>query len=334
MGAMDEVGVCSRFASGFPNGGKGWKLSPSISLQPGETRTLAEIQGPAVIKTMWFTGCLSRDFIIRMYWDGQQYPSVEVPITDFFGCGWQDADNKIPMEFAPIDSAAIAVCPNNGFNCFFPMPFKKRCVMTIESRSDHTSSLYYQINYELGEVPDDCVYFHAKWNRTNPVPSYEEYVILDGVSGSGHYVGTMLHVGINGPNLWFGEGEVKFYMDGDREYPTICTTGTEDYFGGAWGWDVNGYMPYSTQYLGVPFIHEPKGGEDCQQRFAMYRWHLLDPIIFERDLKVTIHDLGWRRNGKRYLSRNDDFSSVAYWYQTLPSKPFPPLPGRDFMEVI
>ncbi len=333
MGAMAEEGPCSRCAEGFGEDGrgKGWKLRPSISIAPGETAVLADIEGPGTIKTMWFTGCLGRDYILRIYWEEQEKPSVEVPLPDFFGAGWNDAENKIPMEFAPIDSAMIAVCPTFGFNSFWPMPFRKRCRITMENRNVVNAQLYYQINYELGDVPEDILYFHAQWRRVQRVPDMEPYTILDNVKGIGHYVGTMLHVGINGPNLWWGEGEVKFYIDGDTEYPTICGTGTEDYFGGAWGW---GDKSYSTQYLGVHLMHQPGGGEDMQQRFAMYRWHIKDPIIFEQDLKVTIQDLGWRRNGRRYLSRNDDFSSVAYWYQTLPAAEFPTLPDRDYMEVI
>ncbi|GHU77358.1 hypothetical protein AGMMS49992_24980 [Clostridia bacterium] len=332
MGAMAEHGTGKESARDF---GVGWKVNPSIVIEPGETALLADIQDSGVIRTMWLTGCLGRDYIFRIYWDDQQQPSVECPLPDFFGCGWQDAENKIPMEFAPIDSAMIAVNPCNGFNSFFPMPFRKRCRITVENRNIRKAHLYYQINYELCDVEADALYFHAQWRRTNPVPTMDTHVLLDGISGAGHYVGTMLNVGINGPNLWWGEGEIKFFLDDDYEHPTICGTGTEDYFGGAWGWDVNGkYTAYTTQYMGVHIIHEPKGGEDCQQRFSMYRWHTLDPVIFEQSLRVTIQDLGWRRNGKYYLGRNDDFSSVAYWYQTLPTAPFRPLPDRNGMEII
>ncbi len=157
----------------------------------------------------------------------------------------------------------------------------------MENRNPQRVNLYYQINYELGENSLDSAYFFARWKRSNPVPTAEEYILLDGVNGKGHYVGTMLNIGINGPNLWFGKGEIKFYIDGDSEYPMICGTGTEDYFGGGWGWDVGGYYTkYSTHYLGVHFIHEPQGGEDVQQRFSMYRWHLKDPVIFEEKLKL------------------------------------------------
>lgn len=332
MGAMAEEGPGSGAARDF---GKGWKIYPSISIEPGETAVLADIAGSGTIRTMWLTGCLGRDYILRIYWDGQAHPSVECPLPDFFGSGWHDAENKIPMEFAPLDSAMIAVNPCHGFNSYWPMPFRKHCRITLENRNIRKAQLYYQINYELGEVAEDALYFHAQFRRCSAVPVKEEYVILDGVRGSGQYVGTMLNVGINGPNLWWGEGEVKFFLDGDDEYPTLCGTGTEDYFGGAWGWDVNGrYTPYTTLYMGVHFIHEPTGGEDCQQRFSMYRWHIQDPVIFESDLRVTIQDLGWRRNGKYYLGRSDDFSSVAYWYQTLPGTPFAPLPGRDALEII
>lgn len=331
-GAMAEDGPCKVYARDL---GRGWKISPCVYAQPGETIVLADIEGPGAIQTMWFTGRLSRDYILRIYWDHQQNPSVETPMTDFFGCGWYDSQNKIPMEFAQIDSALIAHLPNHGLNCFFHMPFRKHCLITLENIGDERAQLYYQINYELCAVSEDIGYFHATFRRENPVQTAKEYTLLDGVSGRGHLVGVMLNVGINGPNLWWGEGEVKFFIDDDREFPTICATGTEDYFGGAWGWSVNDrYTPFSSHYLGVHFIHEPSGGEDCQQRFSMYRWHVLDPIRFEKALRVTIQDLGWRRNGTRYLSRNDDFSSVVYWYQTLPGKPLAKLLDRDALEVI
>lgn len=331
-GAMAEEGMCTQAARDL---GKGWKISPCIRIEPGEVRVLADISGPGRIQTMWFTGCLGRDYILRIYWDGQEEPSVEVPLADFFGYGWHDSQNKIKMEFNPINSAMVAVNPCYGFNSYWPMPFRTNCRITMENRSETKAQLYFQINYELCSIPEASTYFHAQWRRSNPVPYAEEYVILDGVQGSGQFVGVMLLVGNNGPNLWWGEGEVKYFIDGDDEYPTICSTGTEDYFGGAWGWDVNGkYTAYSTAYSGVHQIHEPTGGEDIQQRFAMYRWHILDPIRFNSDLRVTIQDLGWRRNGQYYLARQDDFSSVAYWYQTLPALPFPPLSDRNAMEII
>lgn len=311
--------------------GRGWKLSPSIFIESGETALLAELEGPGRIQSMWFTGAVGRDYILRIYWDSQSYPSVECPLSDFFGCGWHGGLSKVQPDFALLDSAMLSVCPIHGFNSYWPMPFRKRCVITLENRSEARISLYYQVNYELSDIPDDAGYFHALWRRSNPVEN-GVHTILEGVSGRGHFAGVMLNVGINGQNLWWGEGEVKFYIDGDRN-PTICGTGTEDYFGGAFGWDVGGrYTPYSHLYSGVHQIHEPRGGEDVQQRFSMYRLHIPDPVRFGENLKVTIQDLGWRRNGRTYLVRNDDISSVAYWYQTLPSNPLPKLPNEFDLE--
>ena len=328
-GAMAAEGTGKRAAeeAGL---GVGWKISPSISIQPGEVATLADIEGPGRIQTMWFTGCLGRDFIFRIYWDDQEHPSVLTPLGDFFGCGWHGGVSKIKLPFKTLNSAMISVNPTYGLNSYWPMPFRKRCRITLENRTEKTSTLYYNINYELTEIPDEAAYFHALWKRTNPVPTNEEYVILDNVKGRGQFAGVMFYMGNCGQNLWWGEGEVKFFIDGDI-HPTICYTGTEDYFGGAWGW---GDHEYSTHYMGVHEMHNPTGGEDVQQRYSMYRWHILDPVRFEDDLKVTLQDLGWRRDGRVYLSRNDDFASVAYWYQTLPHVPFGELPDSFYMEVL
>jgi hypothetical protein len=194
-------------------------------------------------------------------------------------------------------------------------------------------TLYYQVNYTLTDVPDDAAYFHAQFRRTNPLPYKDVHTIVDGLVGAGHYVGTSMAWGVNN-NGWWGEGEIKFYMDGDAPFPTICGTGTEDYFGGAYNWDIGGqYTTYTTPFLGMHQVIRPDGAYVAQQRFSMYRWHVMDPIRFERDLRVTIQALGWR-DGHRYLPLQDDISSVAYWYQTLPSPSFPELPDADYLEII
>jgi hypothetical protein len=214
------------------------------------------------------------------------------------------------------------------------MPFRKNCRITLENRGDETAGIAYQIDYALTEVPEECAYFHAQFRRSNPLPYKEVYTILDGVTGKGHFVGTYLAWGTNN-NGWWGEGEIKFYLDGDAEYPTICGTGTEDYFCGSYSFiDPNsgGYCSYTTPYVG---FHEIKRDElyKCQKRFGMYRWHITDPVRFERDLKVTIQALGWREGG-RYLPLRDDIASAVFWYQTLPSAPFPALPDKDYLEII
>jgi hypothetical protein len=160
-------------------------------------------------------------------------------------------------------------------------------------------TLYYQINYTLTDVPDDAAYFHAQFRRTNPLPYKDVYTIVDGISrAKGHYVGTYMAWGVNN-NGWWGEGEIKFYMDGDGEFPTICGTGTEDYFCGSYNFEANldetgrrGYMHFSTPYAGLHQVIRPDGNYRANMRFGLYRWHIPDPIRFEKDLRVTIQALG------------------------------------------
>ncbi len=200
---------------------------------------------------------------------------------------------------------------------------------------DDIASLYYQIDYCLTDVPEDALYFHAQFRRVNPLPYKEVYTILDGVQGKGQYVGVYMCWGVNNKG-WWGEGEIKFYLDGDSKYPTICGTGTEDYFCGSYNFEnkeTKQYEEFTTAYAGMPQVIRPDGVYNSQTRFAMYRWHIADPIRFENDLKVTIQALGWRSD-RRYLPLQDDRSSVAFWYQTLPVAKFPPLPDKDTLEII
>ena len=309
--------------------GVGSKLSPSIRIEPGETRVLADIQDSGAIQQIWMTPTGNfRWSILRIYWDDEETPSVESPVGDFFANAYG--------RYAQISSLAICTNPRSGLNCYWEMPFRKRCRITLTNIADDAMVLYYQINYTLTDVPDDTAYFHAQFRRTNPLPYKQDYTILDGVRGQGHYVGTYMAWGVNNSN-WWGEGEIKFFMDGDDEYPTICGTGTEDYFCGSYNFDIGkengGYREFTTPYAGLPQVIRPDGLYDAQTRFGMYRWHIMDPIRFEQDLRVTIQALGWRSGG-RYLPLQDDIASVAYWYQTLPSAPFPPLPDREYLEII
>jgi hypothetical protein len=307
--------------------GQGWKISPSVKIEAGETFTLADIQDAGAIQQIWMTPTGNWRFsILRIYWDDQEHPSVECPVGDFFACGWG--------KFAPVNSLAVCVNPGSAFNCYWPMPFRKRCRITIENLDVQPFMLYYQINYALGEVPEDSAYFHAQFRRNNPLPYGEVHTLLDGVKGQGHYAGTYMAWGVNN-NGWWGEGEIKFFLDGD-EYPTICGTGTEDYFCGSYNFEnkeTKQYQEFSTAYAGLPQVIRPDGLYNSQTRFGLYRWHLTDPIRFEEDLKVTIQALGWRSGG-RYLPLQDDISSVSYWYQTLPTSPFPKLPSKDELEII
>lgn len=194
--------------------------------------------------------------------------------------------------------------------------------------------IYYQIDYTQTQVPKDAAYLHAQFRRVNPVPYKQVYTILENVKGKGQYVGTYLAYGVHN-NGWWGEGEIKFYLDGDKQFPTINGTGTEDYFGGSYNFEnkeKKQYEPFTTPYSGLIQVIEPDGLYRSQQRFGLYRWHITDPIRFDNDLRITIQDLGWRAD-RRYLPLQDDISSVAYWYQTEPHAPFPPLPDKDHLEI-
>jgi D-arabinan exo alpha-(1,3)/(1,5)-arabinofuranosidase (non-reducing end) len=299
--------------------GRGWKVSPSIEIPAGGTAVLGEIDGPGTIRHLWLTTHPNhwRSLVLRATWDGAEAPAVEVPVGDFFCSGWG--------EFAQVSSVPVAVNPNGGFNAYWEMPFRRSARLTLENLGTEPAVVYFQIDYELAPVGDDAAYLHTQWHRSNPLPRKETHPILTGVTGAGHYVGTYLAWGVNSSG-WWGEGEVKFYVDGDEEFPTVCGTGTEDYFGGAWNFDVpgQGYTAYSTPYLGLPQIIRPDGLYRSQQRFGMYRWHLPDPIRFQRDLHVTVQALGWRSGG-RYLPLSDDIASTAWWYQAEPAG----TPGDD-----
>ena len=309
--------------------GKGWKISPSVVIKSGETFTIADIEGPGAIQQIWMTPTGNWRFsILRIYWDGSDIPSVECPLGDFFACGWG--------EFAQVSALPVCVNPGSAFNCYWEMPFRKRCVMTVTNIADDAMTLYYQINYALTEVPDEAAYFHAQFRRTNPIPYKEVYTVVDGIKGRGQFVGMYLAWGQNN-NLWWGEGEVKFYLDGD-EHPTICSTGLEDYFCGSYNFDPSpkhdrGYVTYTTPYAGFHQVIRPDTDYRTQMRLGMYRFHVMDPIRFETDLSITIQALGWGYNG-RWLPLQDDVASVAFWYQTLPQAPFPPLPELERLLII
>ena len=314
--------------------GQGWKVSPSVDIKAGETYTIAEIDGSGSVQHIWMTPTGNwRYSILRFYWDGEASPSVEVPVGDFFGMGWG--------QYSPLQSLAVCVNPGSAFNCYWPMPFRHKCRITLENIDSKAMTLYYQVDYLLTEIPSDAAYFHAQFRRTNPLPYKQPYVLLDSVRGKGQYVGTYLAWGVHN-NGWWGEGEIKFYMDGDTEWPTICGTGTEDYFCGSYDFDTQSknaagvseshYTEFHSPYSGLAQVIRGDGHYNVSQRFGLYRWHITDPIRFEKNLRVTIQALGWRGEG-RYLPLQDDISSTVFWYQTEPHAPFPKLPGKDGLEV-
>ena len=290
--------------------GQGWKVRPFIRVNAHETATLMDVAGSGVIQHIWIVEGLNRGLVIRFYWDNEETPSVEAPVPDFFAVGHG--------RFAPVNSATVVVNPANALNCYWPMPFRSRARITLENQTGADVELVaYQITYVETEVPANAGTFHAQYRRASTAER-NPYVILDGVKGQGRYVGTFL-AWTQMEKGWFGEGEIKFYLDGDQEFPTICGTGTEDYFLGSYGFA----RPYSTAYSGT--VLPASENEDPPSFWSLYRWHIQDPILFERDLRVTIQALGWGPDG-RYKKMSDDIASVAYWYQKEPHAPFPPLP--------
>jgi len=323
-GGMATEGVASNAARDL---GRGWKINPFIVIEPGKTFTLGEINGPGSIQHIWMTPTGTWRFsILRMYWDDETEPSVEVPVGDFFAMGWG--------KYAPITSLAICVNPGSAFNTYWPMPFRRKARITMENLDTRAMRLYYQIDFTKTQIPADAGYFHAQFRRVNPLPYKDVYTIVDKIKGKGQYAGTYMAWGSKS-NGWWGEGEIKFYMDGDKDFPTINGTGTEDYFCGSYNFEnqeKKQYEPFTTPYSGLVQVIKPDGLYQSQQRFGLYRWHIPDPVRFDSDLRVTIHALGWRSNA-RYLPLTDDISSVAYWYQMEPHAPFPKLPSKDELEV-
>jgi len=315
ISAENPQGVKGGGAQAVPEGGparrlgQGWKVRPCITLKAGETITLADIAGPGIIQHIWITVTEKayRDCLLRMYWDEEDTPSVEVPLGDFFCCG-----HNLRVK---INSLPIAVNPSGGMNSYWPLPFRKRAHITIENqRWEDIGGFFYQITWAEIDVPAEAAYFHAQWRKAMGTRQYPEHIILEGVKGCGQYVGTYL-AWTQLSDGWWGEGEIKFYIDGDTDFPTICGTGTEDYFGGAWGFGDT----FSTAFLGYPLWQREEGRVP---KHGLYRWHIMDPIRFDEDLKVTIQELGWWPDGT-FQPLTDDIASVGYWYQHEPHAPFP-----------
>jgi len=309
--------------------GQGFKVRPRIILPGNSVTTIMDTSGPGRITHIWMTIDQKsyRDLILRFYWDDEEIPSVESPLGDFFCCGFNKALN--------IKSIPINVNPTGALNCYFPMPFRKHAKITIENRNPNQwDEFYYSITVDEDQVGKEEAYFHAKFRRTNPLKYMDDYLVIDGIKGKGHYVGTQMCWQQNNSG-WWGEGEIKAFIDGDDKFPSYCGTGTEDYFGGAFCYDGNysapflGYQDMSNQGIAT----EKRPFNALGNRHSMYRFHIMDPIRFQKDLKITMQALGWRSEG-RYLPLMDDIASVAYWYQQEPHSKFEKLGTRDELEVI
>ena len=326
MGGMATEGYTQNAARDL---GQGWKVAPFLNIPAKTERTIAEIDGSGIIKHIWYVPLdqsAIRTFVLRIYWDNSTEPAVECPACDFFA--------SANREYWQISSLAVCRNPKTGYNSYWEMPFKTHCKVTIENLMDHNSGIAYQIDYDLCDVPADALYFHAQFRRTNPLPYKTNFTILDNIDGKGVYVGTYMVYGIFN-NGWWGEGEIKFFLDGDKEFPTICGTGTEDYFCGAYNFEADDgrqYQSFSSPYTGF-YAWKTDILYNCTKRFSMYRWHINDSIHFDSDIRVEIQALGWRSNG-RYNPMQCDISAVAYFYLDSPAANRPTLPDIDGLEII
>ncbi|MCL4694110.1 MAG: DUF2961 domain-containing protein [Candidatus Hydrogenedentes bacterium] len=325
-GPLDDLatlkpGRTMRASSSDPN----WAVGNGDArpIEPGDTLVVAELEGPGVINHIWNTIAsqergYSRLLVLRMYWDGEEQPSVEVPIGDFFGVGHG-------MD-VPFDSLPVRVTSDGrGRNCYWPMPFRKSAKITVTNEGRlRTDAFYYYVDWQkLPSLPDDTAYLHAMYRQEYPATMGQRYLIAD-IEGRGHYAGTVLNCRQNMPN-WFGEGDDFFYIDGEEE-PSLRGTGTEDYFCDGWGFRVQ-----SGAFYGAPVFEGFKRGD----RTSVYRWHVTDPVTFTESLRLEIEHVGpvideTDKITANYGERPDDFSSVAFWYQLEPHKPYPDLPkGYD-----
>ena len=339
--ASPENPTGARGAGARSNGGR--KGSPTIAIPAGQSRVLAEATGTSgMVRRLWMTipdrgPRMLRGLRIDMYWDGAATPAVSAPLGDFFGLGLG--------RMVPFQSALFSNPEGRSFNAVVPMPFRTgmRIVMVNESGTD-LPELFYDIDYTLGDrIPENALYFHAHWRRERSTRLQEDYEILPRITGRGRYLGTNIGVITDTAtyyNTWWGEGEIKIYLDGDREFPTLAGTGTEDYVGTAWGQGA-----YSQLYQGSPIA------DDAAGMWAFYRYHLADPVWFHRDIRVTMQQIGYlaphsrerivaagrplyragpgrvekdlREDGK--FERSDDWSSCVYFYLDRAESALPPI---------
>lgn len=290
-------------------------------LEPGQTVTLAELFGPGEIRHIWFT-VSTKEYrypattILRITWDDATEPSVETPLGDFFSAG---NGMRVNVNSEPVQVSA----EGRAYNCYWRMPFKRKARIEVENQSQHRmTALYFYIDWLMLEQPaPDLLYFHARYYQERPHDPAHDYTILE-TTGAGHYVGTVLSCQ-NSFNGWFGEGDDRFYIDGENT-PRLTGTGTEDYFNDAWG-----FREFCHPYAGCPIFE----GRSIDSRITAYRWHIPDPIPFTTSLRATIENKGWifKENGDHYTNfgdRLDNLSSVAYWYQIPPATGQPPVPPR------
>jgi hypothetical protein len=288
--------------------GPGRKGAPARDIKPGETVQMCDIAGPGTIRHIWITCAHTnpvtlRSFVLRVYYDGQEHPSIECPVGDFFGM----AHGKV----MPYASAVHSVGPEGGLSLWLPMPFNKRARITFTNEWDKATPLFYSIDYTLGDQhPADVGKLHVLFRRENPTTLKKDFELLPQRNQKGRFIGSVIGIRNMHPGQWWGEGEIKVYMDGDQDWPTIAGTGSEDYVGLSWG------------IQQTPF---PYNGCSLNQKdfVSMYRWHLPDPIAWTKQARITIQQIAWKGG---LAETQDDWSAATFWYEPTPSAPLPPLP--------
>jgi hypothetical protein len=309
-----EPGQGGQAASNLGIGRKGF---PSKGIAPGETVELCNIEGHGTITHIWMTGSFRnnnaaalRSMVIRAYWENQEHPSIECPLGDFMG----SAHAKVNSYQSAVHSTGI----NSALNIWLPMPFNNKARMTLTNEGDVNISLFYQIDYTLGDRhPENFGRLHVCFRRENPTTLKKDFEILPERKCEGRYIGVILGIRAFEAN-WWGEGEIKIYMDGDTEFPTICGTGSEDYV----------CLSYGMQQ--TPFLYH---GCSLNQNgyISMYRWHLNDPIYWQKDCRITIQQIGYngelrKKNMPPLYERQDDWCCATFWYEPVPSSPLPEFP--------
>ncbi len=307
--------ICFENPTGAPGqGGKaasklgvGRKGAPSISLKAGQEVQLCDIEGPGTIRHIWMTtrrdALNLRSLVIRAWWDGQEHPSIECPISDFMGF----AHGKV----MPYYSAVHSLGKNAGMNIWLPMPFAKRAKITLTNEGEKNVPLYYQIDYTIADKhPDDVGRLHVLFRRENPTTMKKDFVMLPQRKNKGRFMGAIIGVRNLTPGQWWGEGEIKIYMDGDTDFPTICGTGSEDYVCLSYGMQQTPYLYNGCSLNENNFV-------------SMYRWHLPDPISWRKECRITIQQIAWK---KGLAETQDDWSCATFWYEPVPSRPLSQMP--------
>ncbi|PHN03469.1 glycoside hydrolase family 172 protein [Flavilitoribacter nigricans] len=314
--------------------GPGRKGAPFKYIEPGEEVVLFDVQASGTIRHIWMTGDwakenrkdldnILRSTLIVAYWDGQEYPSIACPLGDFMG-----AAHATPTAY---ESAVHTIGEMEALNFWLPMPFTRSAKIVLKNESDKRFRLFYQIDYTINDQHDaDIGRMHVNFRRENPTTQRADFEILPKRQGKGRFIGAVIGVRTLHPG-WWGEGEIKIYMDGDQEYPTICGTGSEDWVGLSFGIQETTFqyhgcnLNFKSDSTIMAYDYPNEKEKEMQTEYiSMYRWHIPDPIYWKEECRITMQQIGCC-----YYEREDDWSAATFWYESVPSAPLTPLPSVE-----